>query len=473
MMDRRSLRAALAALGLMFGLLAHAATGWRYDGSAVRADATAPLAWSADHRVWSAPLGAWGNASPIVVGGKVIATAEPTTLVAVDAASGRLLWRSTNDYIDTLPAADRPALQARIDALPGLQQALADAVKEVGRLRKVARSADAPPDTATQLQAMTQVMDALKSQIDGLAPYITPPDKDIIGYASPTPTSDGSRVYSLFGQGVASAHDLDGHKLWTVWLGRAPRPMRGYEMGSVASPLLADGALIVAHNKLVGLDPASGRTLWTGPEWRHYGSPAIATVAGVAYVLTPDGKAYRARDGREAARDLADLWYVGPIAAGDRAYWIGGFGHENDPNNTRALAWRLAPDGAGGLTPTKLWERTLDRGVRIYAAPVVHAGLVYVVDRFGGLMVLDAETGADVQAWSLADKLLGTVFANPVIAGDRLVITSEPGNVVIGTAGRSYGVLAALQLGEVMRATPWFQGDRVIVRTASGLACYR
>ena len=469
----RVLRAWALLAGMTVALAAQAGVGWRYDGSSTRADAAAPLSWGTSTRVWSAPLGAWGNASPVLVGNKVIATAEPTTLAAVDAATGRLLWRSTNDYIDTLPAAERPALQARIDALPGLQQALADAVKEVGRLRKLARSAEAPPDTAQNIQAMTTVMDALKVQIDALAPFITPPDKDIIGYASPTPTSDGSRIYSLFGQGVVSAHDLAGQKLWSVWLGKAPRPMRGYEIGSVASPLLADGVLIVAHGKLQGLDPATGRTLWTGPEWRHYGSPAIATVGGAAYVLTPDGKALRARDGREAASGLADLWYVGPVAAGDRAFWIGGFGHENDPNNTRAVAWRLAPDGAGGLSPVKLWERALGRGVRVYAAPVVHGGLVYIVDRFGALTILDEATGADVQAWSLQEELLGTVFANPVVVGDKLVISSEPGNVVIGTAGRSYMILSTQKLGEVMRSTPWFQGDRVYVRTASGVACYR
>jgi outer membrane protein assembly factor BamB len=470
-MDTPSLRRRVT-LGIL-ALLSVAATGWRFDGTSVRADARPPMSWSADHRVWSASLPSWSNASPVAVGSQILVEAEPTTLLAVDAASGRVLWRVTNDYVDTLAAADRPAFQARVDALPGYQQALKEAVSEVSRLRKLARSADAPADTSARIQAFTSVMDALKSQIDALAPYITPPDKDIIGYSSATPVSDGQRAYALFGQGVVSAVDLSGRKLWTTWLGKAPRPMRGYDFGSVASPLLVDGLLIVAHKNLVGLDPATGRVVWTGPEWRHYGTPAVLYAGGYGFLIAPDGRAYRAVDGALVARDMADLWYTGPSVSGDTAYWVGGFGHENSADNTRAVAWRLTADGSGGLSASKLWERPIASGNRIYAPSVIADGLLYVSDAKGNSYVLDAASGADVTTVAPPDSHLGTVFAPPQVVGSHFVMSTETGAVVFGTAGRTWTLEAQTSAGAVSRATPLFVGDKAYVRSAAGLACYR
>ena len=469
---RRALYAAVIGLSAV-GSVGQAAMGWRLDGSAVSADARPPVDWSTTHRAWSTTLPAWSNASPVPMGNLILVEAEPTTLIGVDAATGRIAWQVKNDYIDTLPAAERPAFQSRIDALPGLQTALKEAVAEVSRLRKVARSADAPADTAQRIQAFTAVMDALKSQIDGLTPYITPPDKDIIGYSSATPVTDGSRAYAMFGQGVLSAVDTSGRKLWTTWLGKAPRPMRGYEFGSVTSPLLVDGVLVIGHANLQGIDPATGRVLWKGPAWNHYGTPAVAQIGGRAFVITPDGKAIRARDGAEVARGMADLWYTGPVVAGDIAVWAGGFGHENQPDNTKAVAWRLADNGAGGLSPTRLWERPFANGARVYAPPVVFQGNAHVVDWKGNVTVIDVSTGADVATYALGDQLAGTVYSPPQVAGGKLVFASETGVVLFGTPGATWSLEARTSAGSVSRATPLFLGDRAFVRSASGLAAYR
>lgn len=450
---------------------AFAANGWRYDGSAVREDARPPMIWDDAHRVWTAPLPSWSNATPVLVGSTLVVGSEPTTLLGLEASSGRVLWRVANDYIDTLPAADRPAFQARVDAIPGLKQALAEAVAEVGRLRKLSRSADAPADTSQRITAFTAVMEALKGQLDGLAPYLTPPDKEIIGYSSPTPATDGARIYALFGHGVVSAVSTSGKKLWTTWAGAAVQPMRGYNLGSVASPLLADGVLIIAHNHLQGLDPATGKVLWRGQPWPHYGTPAVVELGGASFVLTPDGKAIRARDGVVVAQGMADLWYAGPVASGDLAIWAGATGADSGPERARAAAWRLTPDGAGGLVTSRLWERAVVDS-RVYSPGVLHHGVLYVTDRYGNFFLIDANTGADIGSFTAKPHLMGPVFASAMIAGPHFIVAAENGAVAFGTTGPTWTFEALAKAGATMRTMPLFVGDKAYVRTQSGVACY-
>jgi outer membrane protein assembly factor BamB len=60
------------------------------------------------------------------------------------------------------------------------------------------------------------------------------------GPASPTPVSDGERVFSIFGSFGIVAYDLNGSELW-----RLARDTRKNMFGSASSPIVVDGKLIV------------------------------------------------------------------------------------------------------------------------------------------------------------------------------------------------------------------------------------
>ena len=66
------------------------------------------------------------------------------------------------------------------------------------------------------------------------------PIQRIASPASPTPCTDGQRVYVYFGSFGLLAYDLQGHEVW-----RKPLPTPVVEFGTGASPILADGKLIV------------------------------------------------------------------------------------------------------------------------------------------------------------------------------------------------------------------------------------
>jgi outer membrane protein assembly factor BamB len=93
------------------------------------------------------------------------------------------------------------------------------------------------------------------------------------GPATPTPCTDGQRVYVLFGSYGLLAYDFEGHEAWHKTL-----PMGEVRHGSAASPILAAGKLIVNGDQelmksfLIAVDPANGQTLWQIPRPRCFSS---------------------------------------------------------------------------------------------------------------------------------------------------------------------------------------------------------
>lgn len=78
--------------------------------------------------------------------------------------------------------------------------------------------------------------------------------------ATPTPCTDGERVYSYFGSFGVLAMDLEGREVWRHEL---PPPV--VEFGTSASPILADQLLIMVCDQddgsfLLALDKRTGKT---------------------------------------------------------------------------------------------------------------------------------------------------------------------------------------------------------------------
>lgn len=447
---------------------AAASDAWRHGGTAVYADASPPTSWTTP--TWRAALGAAGHASPARLGDVVCTTAEPTNVACVDAATGRERWRATNDRLDTIPAADRDPVRARVAEEPALRRRLDAARRALSDVRRDARSATPPADLSARMEAAAAELDVVKARLDEIAAWTTPPILDPVGWASPTPATDGANLFVLTGNGVTSSFTPTGARRWSVWLGAPLRPMVGYEFGTAASPTVIDDRLIVAYRNLTALDTRTGAVLWKDKrEWRHYGTPAVARVGGVGVIATPDGRLLATADGRELAQKLGDIWYVGPVIQGNVLYVIGSRGEHGTPGSVTGSAWTLTPDGRGGVTPTALWTRKLDTKERLYVPPVIHAGFAYVLTIDSVLHVLDAKTGADVGSLSLDDgSPLGT-FPSPTIAGDKLFLGWESGRWAAVSLGAHPAVVAGGKLPENGRATPVFEGRSVFVRTSTAL----
>ncbi|HLY73994.1 MAG TPA: hypothetical protein VKU80_07730, partial [Planctomycetota bacterium] len=100
--------------------------GWRGDGTGRYPGATPPTKWerrksgggyAASGIAWMARMPNWGVSCPIVVGERLFVTAEPTDLICLEKASGRILWIRSNMEFEGLPPEERRANPAYAEKL--------------------------------------------------------------------------------------------------------------------------------------------------------------------------------------------------------------------------------------------------------------------------------------------------------------------------------------------------------------------
>lgn len=444
--------ALLAAL-LSLESVAAPLTGWRGDGTGRYPDARPPLTWSKDSNVvWKTKLPGWSNASPLILGDRLYVCSEPATLLCVSLKDGAILWSRTNTYLDVLPATEIgkvKADRARTDELRARMKPLREESRRLGaELKKT-------PDNAelkAKAGALKTQLGALEAELKKSATYADPAVHEINGFSSPTPTTDGTSVYVVFGNGVAASYDPEGTRRWARLI---EKPTQGW--GHSASPLFVDGKLIVHITKVTALDPSTGSTLWQTDSSQAWGSEMAARIGDVAVVITPGGDFIRASDGRKLAEKVSVLTYCAPVINDGIVYFI--------QNGGKAV--RLPASVGDTFTPEVLWV-TKPKDDRYYASPVVLDGLIYTVTQAGVWSVIDAADGKIVYEQKLG--LGSTCYPSVTLAGGVLFVSSDNGKTVVVQPGREYKELARNAF-EPFRSSPVFVGTRAYVRGLQHLWC--
>lgn len=434
--------------------LAQTPVGWRGDGSGVFAGATGPTKWEADKPVWKTKLPSWSNSSPIVVGDKIFVCAQPTTLVCLSAADGKILWSKTNSYEDLLGAEAYAKVEGEFKKKYAAHQ---DKIEELTKSLAAARA-----ELAKKLEdaALKQKAEALAAELrtaEGTQipfEYAFPQRHAENGFTTPTPASDGKLVYVVYGTGVAAAYDLEGNR---KWIKMVEHPPHAYGLGS--SPVVVGDKLIVHINSNHALDCATGKTLWTTPSGHVWGTPARAKIGTTDVVVTANGQVIRVSDGKQLAAGLGSLGSPSPIVDGNIVYFIQEGGRavklpseiKNDQITVETL-WTLGAEPKG-----------------YYASPVLVDGLIYAVTQNNILSVIDAKTGKEAyrKTLELGD---GYVFPSLASAGKNVYICHTNGTVLILEAGKEYKEVAKNKL-EMMRSCPTFAGKRMYVRGLENLWC--
>lgn len=459
--------ATLAACAALVPSAASAAgSSFRDGGDATYTDVSPPPAWDDAHRLWRVPLPGWSNSSPVVVGDQVCTLSEPVRISCFDRRTGALRWQADSPYAVTIPDAERAAWEAKV-AAHAEAAARADALqREYSALRRELRRAPTDTALAEKLSATGTELSTLRARLEDAPPFDTPPVREIIGYSTHSPVSDGTRIFAFFGQGVATAFDLKGNRLWATFVEPAPAMMRGYHLGTAATPVIAGDLVVIGQGHLVALDRATGRKVWTGPVYEDFGTPAVGTIGGIPIVATPAGQIVRARDGVVLQEGLDDPWFAGPTLVGDRLVYAGE--HASDINNAapppKVSMWQLAATG-DTVTATRLWTQSLPTRDRIYVSPVIHGDVVYAVDTAGVVWAVDATSSTRV-----VHEPLGPIYPSPLWVGDRLRIGSENGRfLTIDPATRTVEHVDTIGL---LRSTPVYAGSAVYVRTLDALVAW-
>lgn len=303
-------------------------------------------------------------------------------------------------------------------------------------------------------------------------------------YATPTPATDGERVYACFGDGSFAAVDFEGNVVWT----NRDYPFYG-QHGLASALLLHQGTLIMARDgssdgedKTVGwqtpwdqsyvlaLDAATGRERWKsgrGPSRISHGTPAIWQAAdGRQQVVSEAGDVVQGFDFETGER----LWTsvvtgegkVPSVVLGDGlVFTSGGWGGKET-----IKAFKL--EGAGDLQETNLvWEQK--KGMPKVPSMLYLKPHLFSVTDGGIASCLNATTGEIV--WQ--ERLGGSFSASPVAADGHLYIVADSGETTVIEASVQFKVLAKNPLGEgeTVQASPAVSQGQIFLRTAKHLYC--
>jgi hypothetical protein len=471
-MQPRLPRAIIPVAGLLLAAapaLATEGTGWRNDGTGVVRDATPPTPGAEGTRIrWKTPTESWANGSPVRFGDMVCVTEEPTTVACFDMDSGARRWAATSRYLDTLQGEEGAAMREQLAQLE-LDEARADELRvELTGLQRELRRAGPGSPLQGQVERLTRELSAIRTRLRSYEDYREAKDMSVIGYATPTPLVTGGFLYAIFGNGVLSKFSVAGERQWSVWLGPPAEPMIGHDFGSAASLSLVGGLILAPIGDLAAVDPATGELRWRSSPYRHYGTPAVATVGGEPVIVTPGGELLDPQSGRALGPPIAQIEFVGPVAAGDVVYVIGTDTLRGGQTAAMGTAYRLHRQADGSVGWTELWERQV-ANTRNYATPLIVGDRLVVYYENGSLDVLEAGTGERRSRTRVA-KLGETGTPSPLLAADKLILGSEEGVLRAYTFADDPQLLGELRL-EPHLATPLLVGERVFVRGLDHLFC--
>jgi outer membrane protein assembly factor BamB len=415
--------------GLVFVTLLAAAADWpQWRGIAsqgVSTETGLPVEWSASKNLaFRVELAGTGTSSPIVIGDLVIVTSQSGSYETGDGSDPRL---------------------ARDDrGLAGKERAI---------------TARGGPELLLVVEAFHRKSGKRiwqhKAPVTGARPEV----HEKHNLATPTPVSDGKRVYAWFGNGQLFALDLTGKLLWQKHLG----PFKN-QWGHGSSPILSNGALLllVDHRPeayLLALDGVTGEPRWKVDRGRGRVSHSTPVVVpgphGDELIVNSDQRidAYSPATGEP-------LWWAGterqtPIPSAvfhDGVIYLSR-GYRNSD------IWALRPGGRGDVTTTQMKWRMPNGGS--YVPSIIHyQSLLYMTNEVGVVTCAEAATGAVV--WK--ERLGGIFFASPVAADGKIYLLSETGEMFVLRAGRKAEVLARNELGERFLASPAIAGGMIYLR---------
>lgn len=337
-------------------------------------------------------------------------------------------------------------------------------------------------------------------------------------YCSSSPVTDGRRVIACFGSPGVYCYDMDGKELWHRDLGKVDS-----WHGAGSSPVLHQNLCIVnfgpgSNAALVALNKESGEVVWkVAPPQTGFGGFAM----GGAGPLRPDPDG-PARHAKPAAFDSAamdvDMSGTGGFAGSWSTPLIL---HEEDHDEllvahamllaaydpstgkrlwsckglpvqmfaspavgqgiavvcgkemfggTTVMAVKLG--GSGDVTSShRLWQTRLPKNC--VGSPVIAAGQVDLVTEFGSVVCLDLASGKKQWEKRLSGQgTRGGSWSSFVLAGDRLLLPNQSGEVFILKASPQYQLLQVNSIGEETTCASLAVSDgQLFLRTYEALWC--
>jgi outer membrane protein assembly factor BamB len=373
-----------------------------------------PLKWSATENVaWKAEIPGWGWSSPIVWGNRVFLTATSQDgvschVICVERKAGTILW--DNEVFKQKP---------------------------------------------TRLQQKNS-------------------------YATPTPVTDGTLVYAIFMEGGIAALNFDGKTAWT----NLDYPFYN-QHGMGASPIVYKDLLIIPYDTsattgdpklgwqkpwdqsfVLALDKTTGKQRWKtlrGQSRIGHCMPRITTLGGRTQLISGAGDVLEGLD-PETGKLLWTVSNIGETVVPTPVFGDGMIFTESGFMDITIRAWR--PTEKGDMSQSSLvWE--CRKAVPTIPSYVFHDHRLYTVKEDGMLQCFEAATGNLL--WK--QRLDGHYDASPVVADGKIYLLSEEGTTTVISDGPEFKVLANNELNEKCQASIAVSEGQLFIRTKQRLYC--
>jgi outer membrane protein assembly factor BamB len=287
-------------------------------------------------------------------------------------------------------------------------------------------------------------------------------------HASPTPLTDGQRLYVHFGHQGTAALDLNGKLLWQQ-TGLRYNPVHGNGGAPVlVGELLAFSSDGFDRQFVAALDRTTGKQVWKTDRDSDsfkkfsFGTPLVIAVKEKKQIVSPGAGAVCAYDpatGKEIWRvNYGDGYSVVPRPV---------FGHglvflSTGYDTPEFLAIRA--DGTGDVTKSHVaWS--LKKGAPLTPSPLLVGDELYLVSDLGIASCLDARTGK--VHWQ--ERIGGAHSASPLHADGKIYCQSEEGVGTVLKAGKKFEVLARNNLAERTLASYAAADGVLFIRTEKHL----
>ncbi len=427
-----------------------------------------------------------GPGGPIVVGDKIFVLCEPHDVFCLNKQDGKVIWVRSNSYFDALSESEKNSNPAFKEIEPLAARWIEVSSEHIG---------------GGKLKTSPEARDKLEKDLYGAMKQIDPkrfnrPGSQDVGYAGLTPVSDGKYVYAWFASGVTACYDLDGNRKW-IRIDNHETVEHGFS----SSPILAGDKLIVFMRELMAFDTKTGSNVWSNPivgptgmnpgEFFH-GSFARARFGDVETVIPANGMIVRVSDGKVLFKDerLASKQNVStPVIDHGVLCMMATMGE--------TLYFLQLPEAAGEKMALafKSEVKIPTKNFPYYylawhtASPLVHDGLVYLMNNAGLLTVVDQKAGTivyqrmlDLDHFETANEGPARGHGiSPALAGKHIYFFANSGAAVVIEPGRQFKQVAKNKIeglampgswGERQDrsvACPYFDGKRMYYRTESAI----
>lgn len=387
---------------------------WRFDGGGRFPSIHPPTEWGRDKSIlWKTPVEIGGYSSPIVVKDKVFVTAEMGSLVCLDLADGKILWKKDLFSKD---------------------------------------SKDIPADLSKKLMRGCGG-DSKQS--------------------TPTPTSNGELVFYINAMGLCACYDMQGNQKWI----RIVETAEDEESFSSSPIFAGDRIIVSWGCLLALDARSGKTLWKAANAKPTHGTPTIARIGGEEVAITPGGDIVKLANGEVLCAKLFESTYATPFIEGNILYVIDSEAKalelpaKAEKGMKLKELWKTKLDGTFMASPVLkdgLFYTIENKRCRLH---IIEAKTGKVLT--SSPLVNDESNEEKIATGVKIEGLKPAyyAYASPAATGKNAYFFDDAGNAAALDLGRAYKLNRINKLEDACIGTPYFVKDKIIIRGAKTVYC--